>query len=144
MLLQYPTLTDINRDRSMWLKCLANKFKNFTHNVDNDEEDEFSLQLHELAMQTEMRKREKDIDFLKKRMRYTFQQRKEWIALNHPKVADIVTCFPAIIHSEELWHQEVELDVGLAVPTCRAFLASNVHQLRKALNTPQVCHNRLR
>ena len=48
-----------------------------THNVDNDEEDEFSLQLHELAMQTKMRKREQDIDFLKKRMRYTFQQRKE-------------------------------------------------------------------
>ena len=61
-----------------------------THNADNDVEDVFRPQLHELAMQTEMRKREKDIGFLKKRMRYTFQQRKEWIALNHPKVAEIV------------------------------------------------------
>nr|XP_047133700.1 uncharacterized protein LOC124811675 isoform X1 [Hydra vulgaris] len=52
-------------------------------------------------------------------------------------VADIIKHFPAIIHSEELWHQEVELDVGLKVPTCRAFLASNGHLLRKALKTPQ-------
>ncbi|XP_065675170.1 uncharacterized protein LOC136091480 isoform X2 [Hydra vulgaris] len=161
MLLRYPTLIDINGDGSMWLKCLTNKFKNFrrnllpekkafqckgkinssvttvTKNADNDGEDDFSSQFHEQAMQAEMRKCEQDVDFLKKRMQYTFRQRKEWISISYPKVADIINCFPAIIHSEELWHQEVELDGGLKVPTCRAFLASNGDLLRKALKTPQ-------
>ncbi|XP_065673738.1 uncharacterized protein LOC136090770 [Hydra vulgaris] len=70
-------------------------------------------------------------------MQYSFRQRKEWISISYPKVADIINRFPAIIHSEELWHQEVELDVGLKVPTCRAFLASNGDLLKKALKTPQ-------
>ncbi|XP_065663132.1 uncharacterized protein LOC136085719 isoform X2 [Hydra vulgaris] len=105
MLLRYPTLIDINGDGSMWLKCLTNKFENFrrnllpekkafqckrkinssvttvTQNADNYGEDDFSYQFHEQAMQAETRKYEQDVDFLKKRMQYTFRQRKNGFLL---------------------------------------------------------------